>query len=219
MTKVRARREHQRGNTLLLAMIVLSALATLGSLTIVSVQGSFKASTHDRSQTIAMLAAESGAAVAMDYLRTRHQLATHWGSFVNRNNDPPFVLSNAPGEMTSNGALPPLPSPPPPPPPPPSDNLFDADQNAYYSVVVLNNRADPGFAAVPPNGDTDGQIIIQSTGHGPQGSLAIVEVEVRFQGVPTGNPGPPLQTFPAPPLTTPPTREAGMMLVSWRVVL
>jgi hypothetical protein len=194
-------------------MIVLSALATLGSLTIVSVQGSFKASTHDRSQTIAMLAAESGAAVAMEYLRTRHDAATHWSSFVNPDNNPPFVLSNLAGQMPSNGALPLSPN-----------NLFAPDQNASYSVVILNNRADPGLGSViaPPDKDTDGQIIIQATGRGPQGSLAIVEMEVRFQPVATesGAPPEPRQVIPLPdPQTLPPTPPAGLILVSWRVVL
>jgi hypothetical protein len=210
MTKARAPRQHQRGNTLLLAMIVLSALATLGSLTVVSVQGSFKASTHDRAQTIAMLAAESGAAVAMDFLRTRYDAATQWSAFVNPNNNPdPDDVNQNPGrllrEMPSNGD-PPL---DPPPPPNPANNQFTADQNAWYGVVILNNRNDPNFAAAGDN-DADGRVIIQSTGHGPQGSLAIIEVEIKRRG----DPPPPPPDPPAAPLEVP-----GFVLVSWRVVL
>ena len=55
MTAPRQARDPQRGNSLLLALIVMSSLATLGSLTVVSVQSSLKASTNDRSQTVAAL--------------------------------------------------------------------------------------------------------------------------------------------------------------------
>jgi hypothetical protein len=204
MVKARARRDRQQGNTLLLAMIVLAALATLGSLTVVSVQGSFKASTHDRSQTVAMLAAESGVAVAMAYLRTRFDpgpTGTKWSAFVLPGAGQPFTLSNAATEMPSNGALPLS-----------ANNPFAPDQNASYSVVVLNNPSDPALGtagAAPSNNDSDGRIIIQSAGRGPQGSLAIIEVEVKRRGEP-----PP----PPPPPPTPALPE-GYVLVSWRVVL
>src|SRR5262247_720487 len=66
--RARPPRDRERGNSLLLALIVMSALATLGSLTVVSTQSSLKTSTNNRAQTIAMYAAESGAAVAMDFL-------------------------------------------------------------------------------------------------------------------------------------------------------
>src|SRR5437762_1816408 len=71
MVMERKPRDRQRGNSLVLALIVMSALATLGSLTVVSVQSSLKTSTNDRSQTIALYAAESGAAYAMDFLRAK----------------------------------------------------------------------------------------------------------------------------------------------------
>ena len=53
----RPSRDRQQGNSLLLALIVMSSLAALGSLTVVSVQSSLKSSTNGRSQTIAMYAA------------------------------------------------------------------------------------------------------------------------------------------------------------------
>lgn len=196
MSQRRRCRDRQRGNSLLLAMIVLSALATLGSLTVVSVQGSLKASTHDRSHTVAMLAAESGAVVAMEYLRNTYDGVEHWSEYVNADGTP-FLISNAAGEMPSNGALPET-----------ANNVLSADQNASYTVVLLNNRNDPSPVGGPIDGD--GQVIIQSTGRGPQGALAIVEWEVRFD-----------DTVPATANLPPalPQREGGLILVSWRVVL
>src|SRR5258706_16481402 len=89
-------RARQRGNSMLLALIVMSSLATLGSLTVVSVQSSLKTSTNDRSQTIAMYAAESGGAVAMDFLRHNFFLANGWGGYVHALNNPPIVRLTAP---------------------------------------------------------------------------------------------------------------------------
>jgi len=166
MTTVRRPRARQRGNSLLLALIVMSALATLGALTVVSVQSSLKTSTNDRSETIARYAAESGAAVAMDFLRGQ---TADWTTYVRPSNNPSVTLS-AP-DLPSSGALPGMP-----------DNLFSADQNAWFSVEILNNRNDPGFAT---GSDMDRQLIIRSTGHGPQGSVAIVEWEVRSQAANT----------------------------------
>ena len=62
-------RQPERGNTLVLALIVLSALATLGELTILSVRGGIATTAGDRFHTMSLYAAESGAATAMDFLR------------------------------------------------------------------------------------------------------------------------------------------------------
>ena len=153
MTRLRPR-DRQRGNSLLLSLIVLSSLATLGSLTVVSVQSSLKASTNDRSQTIAVYAAESGALAAMSFLRTlKIAGATNWTT----------QLNTMPGGIPGNNTLPGI-----------TGNPFTADQNAWYAVQIVNNRNDPG------PGDDDIQVIIRSTGHGPQGSLAIIEWEVKW---------------------------------------
>jgi hypothetical protein len=143
-------RDPQRGNSLLLALIVMSALAALGSVTVISVQGGLKASTHDRAQTIAMHAAESGAAFAIEYLHSK----TLWTSVPF--GPPPFPQNNAqPGDL---------------------DNPFSPEMNAWFSVVLRNNRSDPSNN---PNDDDDHQVILESTGHGPQNSVAVIEWEVR----------------------------------------
>ena len=193
-------------------MIVMSALATLGSLTVVSVQGSLKASTNDRAQAIAQYAAESGVAVAMDFLRKHYNdplSGNNWSCFVHQSNLPaptPLDQSVLPG----NGVL-------------PSDTtglkLFSADQNASFQVVFLNNRDDDKFndvtVAPPCNNDADSRIMIQSTGRGPQGALAIVEVEVAR--APFTKDGLPNSAEHLPPIDPPPT--SGFIIMGWRIAL
>ena len=178
------RRDHQRGNSLLLALIVMSSLATLGSLTVVSVQSSLKASTNDRAGSIAMYAAESGIALAIEYLRTNWTGPGTWSPFVAA---PPTLVALP---FPSNNA-----------PPGAADNPFTADQNAWFGVEAYNNRLDPSIA-VPA--DSDDQIVLRSTGHGPQGSVAIVEIEIRRY--PFGGPTPAVSTEP-------------VIFVGWHVVL
>lgn len=191
MYPARPRRDPQRGNSLLLALIVMSSLATLGSLTVVSVQSSLKSSTNERAQTIALYAAESGAAIAIHYLRTNFAGNSAWSPLINANNDPAKPLG--PPELDSGDAQPGAP-----------DNPFSLDQNAWFSIELLNNLDDPGLGA---GADTDAQIIIRATGHGPQGSVAIVEWEVRrFK-------------HPNPPQPWAPLDEAPVVLVSWHLVL
>lgn len=160
----------------------MSSLATLGSLTVVSVQSSLKASTNDRAGSIAMYAAESGIALAIDYLRANWNAPGDWSPFVAGTGVVlPFVRNTAvPGS---------------------ADNPFTADQNAWFKVETFNNRLDPGFGGGP---DTDDQIVLRSTGHGPQGSVAIVELEIRRY--PFGGPTPALHTEP-------------VIFVGWHVVL
>ena len=67
------RRQRERGNSLVLAMIVLTALGTLSMLTLMSVRSGMQTSSGDRFRSTALYAAESGAAAAMDYLRGTDQ--------------------------------------------------------------------------------------------------------------------------------------------------
>ncbi|HEX8109906.1 MAG TPA: hypothetical protein VF516_19380 [Kofleriaceae bacterium] len=233
MGSPRPRRDPERGNSLVLALIVMSALATLGSLTVVSMQSSIQLSSNDRFQTIAMYAAESGAAVTMDFLRRNFVItstgSTSWSNYVVPNNTPPLVNMSA--LIPSCDALPGTPN-----------NLFDRDQNAWFHIDLLNNRDDPSFTVGGAN-DTDGKVIIRSTGHGPQGALAIIEWEVQRVGF-WASPNPP-QPVPASPnfalptinynppsfpwdgwITTrwlnPPTvtdfKQVGVVLLGWRIV-
>jgi len=160
---LRARRR-QRGNSMLLATIVLVALGTLSSLTVVSVQGGIATTGNDRFHQIAVYSAESGGAAAMDYLRKNIDQATGWTAFVTANNASP-VSPNLPGNNAAIGS---------------AGNLFTSDVLGSYSVTIYNNRSDPGYAA---GQDTDKRIVIRSTGYGPNGSVAIIEWEITANNV------------------------------------
>lgn len=238
MRPPRPPRNPQRGNSLLLALIVMSALATLGSFTVVSMQSSLQLSTNDRAQAIAMYAAESGAAVAMDFLRKNFDAsgtfpfsgATSWSAYCTANNQSLMDMSTV---IPSSDAL-------------PGDvagrNLFDRDQNAWFHIDILNNRSDESYTNNTPNCDSDGILIIRSTGHGPQGSLAIIEWEIQRTGY-WGSihvAAPPLASaFALPDPTDPfqphnppsiawsgwtpspvptPTSTTGMVLLGWHIV-
>lgn len=206
MATHRIPRDRQRGNSLVLALIVMSALATLGSLTVVSVQSSLKTSTNDRAQAIALYAAESGAAYAMDFLRANWPPPapppptpppTGWTPYLKGNipvaPDPLFPTNRA---MPGTGG-----------------NPFSPDQNAWFDIQLINNSTDPGYNPNPnTDKDTDWQIVIQSTGHGPLGSVAIVEWEVKLINVLTGG------AAPANPNVLDAAYDHRFVLIGWHVV-
>lgn len=158
-TRNRSPRNRERGNAMILAMIVLTALATLSGLTVVSVQGGIASSSNDRFHSIAVYSAESGGMVAMDFLRKNVNLSTGFGAYVTPSNVNP-VQPNIPGNNIANGV---------------AGNLFDSDMQGWYSVQILNNRTDTGFAA---GTDNDSRVIIRSTGYGPNGAIAVLEWEI-----------------------------------------
>ena len=217
-------RNRERGNSLLLALIVMSALATLGSLTVVSTQSNLKTSTNNRAQTIALYAAESGAAVAMNFLRNHFDPATpnaysDWSAYLVRSNLNVASMSTA--DVPSNDALPGTPN-----------NLFSPDQNAWFDIQLYNNRNDPLFNANTGQCDGDGRLTIRSTGHGPQGSVAIVEWEIQRVDYTLGWPGGPGPPAPPPfPVQAPPLfpgwngfiqppfdATKGVVLIGWHIV-
>ncbi len=154
----------ERGNTVIVAMLILISLITLGGLTVLSVQRSMASAGHQRFQSIALYPAESGAAVAMDYMRDNLHPVTRWGAWVTPGNTEPLV---APAGIAGNGAL-----------PGDAGNLFSPEMRVWYDVVVVNNPEDPGFV---PGEDHDGRVVLRVTGHGPNGTVARVEWDVRAQ--------------------------------------
>lgn len=158
-----APRHRERGNSLVLALIVLASLGTLSTLTVVTVKGGLSAVGSERFHAIAVYSAESGGAAAMDFLRKNINLATGWTSYVSPSNASP-PQPNLPGNNQATGA----------------GNLFSPDMQGWYSVEILNNRSDPGFTA---GEDQDKRIVIRSTGYGPDGAVAVVEWEITGQNV------------------------------------
>jgi hypothetical protein len=146
---------------MLLAMVVLTALAGLAALSIFSVTGGERAIATQRFTGAARYAAESGGAVAMNWLRTRCDPSTKFTAF----------LATSPPAIPGNNIAPGQPG-----------NLLSPDLQAWYHVEILNNRADPGFAT---NTDTDATIAVRVTGYGPDGATAIVEWDL--QGDPSGS--------------------------------
>jgi hypothetical protein len=153
-----------RGNSLVLAMVVLAALGTLSALTVVSVKGGIATVGNDRFHAIAVYSAESGGAAAMDFLRKNVNLATGWKSYVSASNASP-PQPNLPGNNQASGT---------------AGNLFSSDMQGSYSVQILNNRSDSGFAT---GDDNDKRVVIRSTGYGPNGSVAAIEWDITAQNV------------------------------------
>jgi hypothetical protein len=160
MPDVRPKRQRQRGNAMILSMIVLTGLATLSGLTVVSVQGGIATTGNDRFHTIAQYAAESGGAAAMDFMRKNYDHATYWSAFVE-----PYNVNNPTPNVFGNGALPGT-----------ANNLFSPDMNAWFRVEIFNNRNDLGYSA---GADQDKRVVIRSTGYGPNGAIAIIEWEIQ----------------------------------------
>lgn len=155
----------QRGNALLVSLVALTGLATLGNLTVASVQGGVAASGSDRFHSVALYAAESGGAVAMAYLRSAVNSSTRFTALVSPSNQVP----SSPQGISGNGIRPGA-----------AGNLFSADLQAWYQVEILNNRNDPGYAT---GSDEDARVIIRATGYGPAGATARLEWEVQASGM------------------------------------
>lgn len=158
----------ERGNALLVALIALTGLISLAGITVLSVQGGIATSASDRFNAIALYSAESGAAAGMDYLRKNITISGGFGrfpsTFISPSNNAPPQLTDIPGNNK-----------------PPGDpaNLFAPQLQAWYTVEILNNRGDSGYAA---GLDQDGILIIRATGHGPDGATAQVEWEINGNG-------------------------------------
>ncbi|MBX3155456.1 MAG: hypothetical protein KF773_05625 [Deltaproteobacteria bacterium] len=153
-------------------MIVLSGLGALSALAVVSVRGGMTAQTGDRFHVLATYAAESGGAAAMDFLRKNVNMATGWSAFVSPSNKSPQQPSGIPGNNAQPGD---------------PRNILSEDTVGWYSVAILNNRSDSGFAA---GTDNDARVIVRSTGYGPNGAVAVIEWEISASTVSAGRPCP-----------------------------
>ncbi len=175
----RRARVRERGNALIIALIALTGLASLGGLTVLAVQGGIATSSSDRFKTIALYAAETGAASAMDWLRKQVVIngttATNgWTALVSASNATPSSPTEIPGNQRQPGD---------------AGNLMSPEMNAWFEIQILNDRADPGFVA---GQDINSRILIRSTGHGPDGATAQVEWDIQV-----GAGGPPSTPCPS----------------------
>jgi hypothetical protein len=136
-------------------LIILVALGTIAGLTVISVQGGSAQTSAQRFSAMALYAAESGAASTMVWLKTRPFNA---GRFTS-------VLTAGVTDIPGNGILPGQ-----------AGNLLSGDQQGWYEVTLRDNANDPSANAAQ---DDDGIIIIQVTGHGPNGAMKRMEWEVR----------------------------------------
>jgi hypothetical protein len=147
---------------MLVVLVALTGLLGVGAFTVLSVQKGISQVGHERHDAVALYAAESGVAAAVDFLRRGYDGGSQWSAFVSPSNQEPL----APLEIPGNGVAPGSPG-------------HLAAGSSWYEVTILNNSDDAGFAA---GLDADARIIIRSVGHGSGGSTAIVEVEVRPDG-------------------------------------
>lgn len=154
------RPSRQRGSAMLVSLIVLTGLVALGGITVLSVQSGVSAAGHERQKTIALYAAESGAAAAMVALRTSFSSDNGWTDYVKVDPDPLTIAGNGAHPGTST-------------------NLMSDDMNAWYEVEIINNTDDAGNNLITGTiQDLDNRVVIRSTGHGPNGAIAQVEWQV-----------------------------------------
>ena len=156
----------------MLALVVLTALGTLSTLTVFSVKGGIQTSANDRFHEMALYAAESGGAAAMDFLRQNQDPLTGWKAFISPSNSSVQV----PSGITGNNA-----------PPGDPNNPFSTDINSYYKVEIYNNRSDTGYVL---GNDDDKRVVLRSTGYGPNGAVAIIEWEIKSNASSSSRPCP-----------------------------
>jgi len=200
----RLARLRQRGTAMVVTLIALTGLGTLGTITMLSVEGGLSAATADRSHAIALMAAESGAAAGLDFLRRLSFSQYNWFSNNIRVSN---INAESPPAIRGNEKTPGQ-----------SGNVFSADMQAWYRVTIYNNETDKNFAdtgSTSDSLDSDGFVILESVGYGPNRAVATIRVEV--QGINGGGTVEPPQT-PARTIPAPPQFLGGLSIVSWREV-
>lgn len=150
---------------MIVAMIALTGLVTIGGMAALSIRSGITAVGADRSKSVALYIAESGAAAGADYLRKNVRSSGYYSEFVEPNNVAPQKPPGIPGNEARPGQ---------------AGNMFSADMNAWYEVEILNNVEDGGFTA---GNDTDKIVIIRATGHGPNGATAQVDWHIQADAV------------------------------------
>lgn len=161
-------RAAERGSVMVVAMISLVGLLSLGGVTVLTIASSASAAASERFKTVSLYAAESGIAAGTAYLRTKYINGTYWTELVSPSNSNPESPHEIPGNAITSDV---------------GGAMLSEDTDAWYLVTILNNESDPGFAA---GTDSDGRVILRSVGHGPNGAVSILEVEMVPNGVGLG---------------------------------
>ena len=156
-------RPRERGAALLLAMIAITALLSLGALTVLTVQAEHQSGGQGRFEQQALYVAESGAYAGIDFLRSNCGTVNLFSQWV----------GTSPAGIYGNGIQPGN-----------TGNPFGTTNKAlWYEVSVQNNASDPGTSGGAcgsnPGPDCDGIVVLRSTGHGADNTVATVEVMVQ----------------------------------------
>lgn len=178
--------EGQRGNIIVIAVVVMASLIGVAGIAAMSVQSNIASSSTDRAKVIALYSAESGAIAAMSVLHSTYSISTKWQSwFDTATRDTQTTTIPANGQSACQGVS-----------GEDCNEYFTPDQQARYEVEIFNNPTDPGAVWDAASQaflgtDTDGRVVIRSTGYGPNNATARIEWEV-------GNPDGAINTTDCP---------------------
>jgi hypothetical protein len=164
-SKALRKRDPERGAALVVSLITLTGLLAIGAITLLSVQSELQSSGATRFEQSALYAAESGVAAGMEFLRTSCTETALFSQVVEPSNVNPQMPAhpNLYGNNVQPGA---------------TGNPFAADTEQWYQVVVLNNFTDLEYEI---GNDSDGIVILRSTGYGPNQTQMTIEVDVQNQ--------------------------------------
>ncbi len=154
-------RDHERGAVMVLTLVAITALLSLAALTLLQGGAELRLSGQSRFQQEALYAAESGNHAGIEFLRSNCNVGTFFSDFVSPANTAPARPEEIVGNDLRPGEI---------------GNPFASGSDIWYSVELLNNRADPGFLT---GADTDAIVVLRATGHGPDQTVSIVELEVQ----------------------------------------
>ncbi len=146
---------------MLVAMITMSGLLAVATVTMVQIKRGLSASSEARFQSVALFAAESGISAGTDFLRLNIGAGNqYFSAYVSANNGAVQSPLGIPGNTLEPGEV---------------GNLFTGDVPMSYTVSILNNVGDPTYET---GADSDGIIILRSVGRGPGNSQVTLEVEL-----------------------------------------
>ena len=157
-------RDAERGSTLIVALITLTALFSIGSVAMLAVKSEMSSVGQTRIDTETLYAAESGAAAALEYLRGQCGAGgeVNFSAFVNQSNANPQHPPGIMGNLVQPGAV---------------GYPFPPGTLVWYDVSILNNKTDTGFASAG-GVDNDARVTLHVVGHGPNRTAVTIEVEV-----------------------------------------